>query len=447
MNDPVLLLILAPAIFGAGLAVGLLWRGRALRSERERRIQAQEQARRVPELEAVIDSREQELLASREQQVRHEEQAKAAREQLKLLDEARQRLTETFKALSADSLRQSNQAFMEQAKGTFEQYQKPVRETLEKTREYLKDLELAREGAYKGLEQQIKNLLEQGNFLQAETRGLRSALRTPTVAGRWGETQLRRVVELAGLQEHCDFETQVTGDDSRLRPDLIVRLPGGAQVIVDAKAPLSDYFDAMETNGEEEQRKKLLADYAGKVRHHLKALSAKAYWESFQPAPAFVIMYLPGEAFYQAAMRESRELLETAAVRRVLPAGPIALIALLHTVALGWRDRKFADNAEQVRLLGQELYERIGSLLEHWSRLGKNLNSTVECYNKAVGSMAARVLPSARKMNELGTVSSGKELPSPVLVDTLARNLPSTQAAPGETPGSTAPESNLHAES
>lgn len=447
MNDPDLLLLLAPAIFGAGLAVGLLWHSRALRGEREQRIQAQEQARRVSELEAIIDSRDQELLAIHEQQVRYEEQAKAAKEQLKLLEDARQRLTETFKALSADSLRQNNQVFMEQAKGTFEQYHKPVRETLEKTREYLKGLELAREGAYKSLEQQIKNLLEQGNFLQAETRGLRSALRTPTVAGRWGEAQLRRVVELAGLQEHCDFETQVTDDDSRLRPDLIVRLPGGAQVIVDAKAPLSDYFNAMDTNGEEELRKKLLTSYASKVRHHLKTLSAKAYWERFQPAPAFVIMYLPGEAFYQAAMRESRELLETAAAHRVLPAGPLALIALLHTVALGWRDRKFAENAEQVRLLGQELYERIGTLLKHWGRLGENLNSTVECYNKAVGSMAARVLPAARKMNELGTVTSGKELPSPALVDAFARDLPSAPVDPSETPGSAAPESNLQAES
>ena len=451
MSDPGPQLLATLALFALGLAVGFLWRGWTLRrereQEREQRIQAQEQARRVPELQAALEARTRELQAVREQQVRQEEQAKAARQQLQLLDEARQRLSETFKALSADSLRQNNQAFMAQAKGTFEQYQEPVRVTLEQAHKYLKNLELAREGAYRGLEQQVTNLLQQGSLLQAETRELRSALRAPTVAGRWGEAQLRRVVELSGLQEHCDFETQVdAGDDSRQRPDLVVYLPGGSQVIVDAKAPINDYLDAADTSGDEDLRRKYLTDYAGKIRKHLKALSDKAYWERFQPAPAFVIMYLPGEAFYQAAMRETRDLVETAALRRVLPAGPIALIALLHTVALGWRDRRFAENAEQVRQLGQQLYERINTLVEHWGRLGRNLNSAVDSYNKAVGSLEARVLPAARKMNELGAVTTGKELPGAEPVDAHARTPAPTQGERGTVPQAVTPRALGHEE-
>ena len=425
MSEIGALLLAVPAVFGLGVAGGVLWRERALRGERERRILAEEQARRVPELEAALH-------AAREQQIRHEEQGRAAREQLKVLDEARQRLTETFKALSADALHRHGEVFMQQAKGVFEQYQGPVREALDRTHQHLKSLELAREGAYKGLEQQVKHLLEQGSLLQEETRGLRSALRAPTVAGRWGEAQLRRVVELSGLEEHCDFETQVTiGDpDSRQRPDLVVRLPGGGQVIVDAKAPIKAYLDAMDADSDTDERRRHLEDYAGKVRQHLKELASRAYWESLPRAPAFVIMYLPGEAFYQAAMRKAEDLVETGAGRRVLPAGPLTLIALLHTIALGWRDRQFTENAEQVRRLGRQLYDRIGILLDHWARLGRSLNSAVEHYNKGVRSMEARVLPAARRMNELGAVTSGRELPSPSPVDTRARASRPPDAAP-----------------
>ena len=423
MNDPgtLLLITLIALLIGVavGMAAGMAWRGRALHAETARRLGAEAQAARVTGLEATLQQRDQELQQAREMQARREEQAKSAQQQLQLLEEARQRLTDTFKSLSADTLRANNEAFMQQARGTFEQYQKPIQTSLDQAQQYLKDMELRREGAHKGLEQQVKNLLHQGDLLRTETHGLRNALRSPTVAGRWGELQLKRIVELAGLQEHCDFSVQSTAQSGQ-RPDLVVQLPGRAQVIVDAKTPITDYLQASEASSDE-QRQQLLASYTGTVRRHLRELSGKAYWEQFQPAPAFVILYLPGEAFYQAAVSEDPELLATAAELRVLPAGPLTLLALFHTVALGWRDQQFTENAEQVRKLGQQIYDRLGTLIGHWGKLGNNLHKVVESYNSAVSSMTTRVLPSARKINELGGVSTGKPLPTVELLDIAPR--------------------------
>lgn len=419
MNDPGTLLIIALSTLLTGFVVGVAWRGRALHKETARRIGAEAQATRVTGLETTLQQRDQELQQAREMQARREEQAKSAQQQLQLLEEARHRLTDTFKSLSADTLRANNETFMQQARGAFEQYQKPIQASLNQAQQYLKDVELRREGVHKGLEQQVKNLLHQGELLRTETHGLRNALRSPTVAGRWGELQLKRVVELAGLQEHCDFSVQATAQSGQ-RPDLVVHLPGRGQVIVDAKTPIADYLQASDASSEE-QRQQLLSSYTSTVRRHLRELSGKAYWEQFQPAPAFVILYLPGEAFYQAAISKDPELVATAAGLRVLPAGPITLLALLHTVALGWRDQQFTENAEQVRQLGQQIYDRLGVLINHWNKVGNNLHKVVENYNHAASSMASRVLPSARKINELGGISTGKELPAVKLLDIAPR--------------------------
>ena len=390
-----------------------------------------EQGRREGETDRV---RLEERLAQQERQMQ---------EKIALLEQAQARLSENFKALSAEALKNNNQSFLDLAKTTLEKFQQgarddltarqksieqlaqPIRERLEKFDGKLDELEKSRIGAYRALDQQLKSLLEVHlPQLHAETAGLVKALRQPTTRGRWGEVQLRRVVEMAGMLEHCDFVEQesVTTEDGRLRPDMIVRLPGGRNIVVDSKTPVDAYLSAVEAANDEE-RKNYLTQHARQVRDHINALGKKSYFEQFDPTPEFVVMFVPGEAFFSAALTGDPDLIERGAEQRVIPASPTTLIALLKAVAYGWRQEALARNAAEVAALGSELYERIQSLAGHWQDVGKRLGHTVEAYNKSIGTLESRVLVSARRFQELKAAADHKLIDQPVPVEQGPRPL------------------------
>jgi len=371
----------------------------------------------------------------------------AADEKLALLAEAESRLREAFEALSSEALRRNNQSFLELARTQLGALQEaagkdlagrqqaigelvtPLREALTSVDTKIQELEKARAGAYAGLLEQVRGLAETQQRLQAETANLAGALRATSVRGRWGEMQLRRVVELADMLAHCDFVEQptVTSDDGRLRPDMVVRLPGGKSVVVDAKVPLTAYLEAHEAS-DDTARERLFAEHARRVRQHMTALGAKAYWEQFQPAPDFVVMFLPGEGVFSAALGVDPRLIEFGVDTKVIPASPTTLIALLRAVAYGWRQERMAENARAICELGQQLHERLGTLVGHLDRVGKSLDRAVDAYNDVVGSFERRVLVSARRLKELGV--AGDELPDTEPVDQRSRALEPGQLFP-----------------
>ncbi len=386
-----------------------------LRAETERRARAEAQASRLPELETRV---------SELQIVNTDLQAEK-----RVLAEAQARLLDSFRALSAQALQANNQMFLDLADTALAKRQmaidelvRPLKESLTKVDSKIQELETARVSAYSMLSSQLQSL-------GTETTNLVKALRTPHTRGQWGEMQLRRAVEMAGMVDYCDFRVQQTlyGEDGRLRPDLIVMLPNGRRLVVDSKAPLAAYLDAIELE-DDGLRAAKLKHHASQVRGHVEKLAQKTYWAQFDHAPEFVIAFLPGESFFSAALQHDPGLIEFGADQKVLVATPTTLIALLKAVAYGWRQEKIAQNAQEISRIGRELYERLAKLAESFAAVGTHLDRATRAYNDTAGTFEKRVLVSARRMKEKG-VTVAEDIPELPVLERTARPLPASTLA------------------
>jgi DNA recombination protein RmuC len=420
--------LLALLTLAAGVAAGWAFARATAATER-----ATERAEAACERATIMAE-----LAKTEAALEHERSS--TDEKLALLEESEHRLREAFGAVSAEALRRNNEQFMVLAESrlarasteasgdlsarqqAIESLVNPLRETLGKVESQIREVEKDRAGAYESLLAQIGTMRQTSEQLRTETSQLVTALRAPQVRGRWGELQLQRVVEAAGMLEHCDFETQETSstDDGVLRPDLVVQLAGGKRVVVDAKVAFVGYLEAMEARDEATRNARLRA-HARHLRTHIDSLAAKAYWERFDPTPEFVVCFVPADAFLNAALEQEPGLLEHAFARNVVIATPSTLIALLRTVAYTWRQESLARNAQQVHRLARDLYSRLATMGGHIEAVGKSLNTAVGKYNAAVSSLESRVLVTARRLNEMDVVEG--RLDAPRQVESLARSV------------------------
>jgi DNA recombination protein RmuC len=373
-----------------------------------------------------------------------ESERRSTGEKLRLLAEASDEMKAQFKVLASTALESNNASFLQLAKSELEKHQseaeseldkrktavetlvKPIAESLKNVDEHVRALETSRAEAYGNLTSQVASLLETQKALQTETGNLVKALREPQARGRWGELQLRRCLELAGMLAHCDFMEQVTvtGEDGRRRPDVVVKLPGEKNIVIDSKVPLTSYLAALEAP-EDAIRKDRLSDHARQVRQHIENLSLKSYWTQFESTPEFVVLFLPGEVFFRAAMDVDAELIEYGVSRKVIVASPTTLIALLRAVAYGWNQKNLAESAREISKAGKTLYQRLTAMAWNFEDIGKRLGGAVDSYNKAVGSMERSVFPIARKMPDLDRSLSAADLPDLHQVEKSPRQLES----------------------
>lgn len=360
-------------------------------------------------------------------------------ERLRMLDDAQDRLHNTFAALSQRALRDNNTQFLQLAQETLRRIQTesradlhqrqqsiqhlvdPIREALAKTEAQIQQIEKERQASFGALSQQIRGMLHDQAALRDETGRLAAALRTPGIRGQWGELSLRRIAELSGMVEHCDFieQTQRSNAERTIRPDMVIRMPDTRELIVDAKAPMDAYLDAVNAESNE-SRQRHLQRHARHVREHVRVLAGKRYWEQFEHSPDFVVLFIPGEQFLGAALEQDKTLLHDALNDKVILATPSTLVALLRAVAFGWKQTVLAENASKVRDVGEELHKRLTVFLDHLERLGRNLGTSVDTYNKALGSLERSVLPGVRKLTELG-ISSGRNITEPTPVEAMPR--------------------------
>jgi len=342
-----------------------------------------------------------------------------ADEQRALLVASQTQVREAFAALSKDALRENRVDFLQNAEALFQ----PVRETLDRVRAQMTDVDKAREGSFQAVTTELRSLARAQEQLRSTAEELSRSLRSPNVRGRWGEIQLKRIVELAGMLEQCDFieKPTSTADGARQQPDLIVRLPGQGTLVVDAKVPIDAYLSATTVRSEDE-RQELLGAHARQVRDHIRALGSKEYWRQFQPAPEFVVMFLPLEPLLSAAFERDGTLLDQSASLRVIPATPMTLLALLRAVAFGWQQQAVARNAEEIQSLGRELYERLATMVDHLEKVGRNIKSAADSYDSFIGSLEQKVLPGARKFRDLG-VSTSKQIETPDPINLTVRRV------------------------
>lgn len=395
------------------------------------RLMRQTEKERILQREREVADMEEELKALERERVDLRIREKGLEEKLVALKEAQER----FQTLSAEALQKNNEAFLKMAQGALDKKEEkithlidPVKETLGKLDKGMRELEKERKGDQATLKQQLEQMIATEKELRQETSTLVKSLRMPLVRGQWGEIQLKRVVELAGMVNHCDFVEQSVGDGA-LRPDMIVKLPGSKQIIIDSKVPFEAYFEAMRTDDPAEKEKQL-ARHARHVRQHILALGKKSYWEKFDHSPEFVVLFLPAETFFSAALEKDPALLEIGIDNGVILATPTTLIGLLRAVAFGWKQDGLSAHAKEIGDLGAELYKRIGDLGGHFAKLGRSLSSSIDAYNKAVGSLESRVLVSARKFQALGFRS---DQPPPIeLIEQIARPLQSPELSESE---------------
>lgn len=454
-------ILIAVVCFAAGFAIA--W-ALAKSSSGAARISLERQA---AALEATAqesrkrnEALQQELRASQtrveeEQKLRTaaQKEAEAQRENLaeqrRLLEDAQARLREAFQSLAGEALKATSDQFLALAKSRFDSLQKeaegdleerkvaiqamvdPLETALRDLRTEVSRVESARQEAYGGLRNEVEKLTLTNRELREETGSLVNSLKQPQVKGKWGELTLQRVVELAGMAPHCAFEMQqsITTEQGRLRPDLIVYLPGGAQIVVDAKVPLHAFLRAVSAQSDGEYREAML-QHAALVRDHIRGLSSKEYWKEFEPTPEFVVLFVPGESFFSAALEQDHTLIEDAIDKRVVLASPTTLIALLRAVAYGWKQQVVAENAERIKDLGKDLYERVVTFAEHLADIAKGLERANKSYNSAVASFDSRLIPTARKLREMGIGSD--ELPQVEPAETFPRPLLSTPSPDDE---------------